>query len=161
MGRPQRRFATAQSDELGTFSGFPGVTSRYADDNGPDSPYSDEFTAGVEHQLMRDFRVGVMYYHRTNRKVIGQRNVTVPPSAYTEASVNVPGPPAGPGGTITFYNLNPAFQGQAFQDNVFDNDSLLDTDYDGVEFTAVKRMTNRWQMVAGQGTRIAQGPGPG
>ena len=138
-----------QANELGTFSGFPGVTSRYSDENGPDWPYSDEFTAGVEHQVMNDFRVGVMYYHRTNRKVVAQRNVAVPPSAYTEESIAVPAPPAGPGGTITFYNLNPAFQGQAFQDNVFDNQELLDTDYDGVEFTAVKRMTNRWQMVAG------------
>src|SRR5687768_17790219 len=39
----------------------------------------------------RDFRIGVMYYHRTNRKLIGQRNVAVPPSAYTEGSVSVPG----------------------------------------------------------------------
>ena len=103
------------------------MTSRYPDENGPDWPYSDEFTAGVEHQLMNDFRVGVMYYHRTNRKVVGQRNVRVPLSAYTEHTIAVPAAPTGPGGTITFFNLNPAFQGQAFQDNVFDNDDLLDT----------------------------------
>jgi hypothetical protein len=138
-----------QENELGTFSGFPGLTSRYADASGPDWPYSDEITAGVEHELTRDFRVGAMYYHRTNRKVIGQRNVAVPPSAYREHSIDVPGGSSGPGGAITFFNLNPAFQGQAFQDNVFDNEDLLDTTYNGVEITAAKRMTNRWQMLAG------------
>jgi Carboxypeptidase regulatory-like domain len=138
-----------QENELGTFSGFPGLTSRYADENGPDWPYSDEFTVGAEHQLMHDFRAGVMYYHRTNRKVIGQSNAKVPTSAYTEHSIAVPSAPTGPGGTITFYNLNSAFQGQAFQDNVYDNQDLLDTTYDGVEITASKRMSNRWQLLAG------------
>ena len=114
-----------QASELGTFTGFPGLTSRYADADGPDWSYSDEFTAGVEHQLMSDFRVGVMYYHRSNRKQIGQRNVAVPPSAYTEQTAAVPASPQGPGGTITFYNLNPTFTGR--QDNVFDNEPLLDT----------------------------------
>ena len=67
-----------QESELGAFSGFPGQTSRYPDANGPDWPYSDEFTAGVEHQLARDIRVGAMYYYRTNRKLIGPRNVAAP-----------------------------------------------------------------------------------
>ena len=35
--------------------------------NGPDWPYSDEFTAGFEHQLAGDVRVGATYYYRTNR----------------------------------------------------------------------------------------------
>jgi hypothetical protein len=136
-----------QPNELGAFTGFPGLTSRYADADGPDWPYSDEFTAGIEHQLMSDFRVGVMYYHRSNRKQIGQRNVAVPPTAYTEHTAAVPGSPQGPGGTVTFYNLIPAFTGR--QDNVFDNEPLLDTTYDGVEITAAKRFSQRWQLVAG------------
>jgi hypothetical protein len=136
-----------QESELGAFTGFPGQTSRYADDNGPDWPYSDEFTAGVEHQLARDIRVGVMYYHRTNRGQIGQRNVLVPRTAYTEQSIAVPAAPTGPGGTITFYNLIPAFNG--LQDNVFNNEDVLDTDFNGVEFTATKRMRDRWQLLAG------------
>jgi hypothetical protein len=137
-----------QDSELGAFAGFPGLTSRYGTANGPDWPYSDEFTAGVEHQLMRDFRMGLMYYHRTNRKQIGSRNAAVPLSAYTEHTIAVPGAPTGPGGMATFYNLSSAFVGQAFQDNVFDNESLLDTTYDGVELTAVKRLS-RWQVMAG------------
>jgi hypothetical protein len=138
-----------QDTELGAFSGFPGVTSRYADGNGPEWPYSDELSIGVDHQLMRDFRVGAAYFHRTNRRQIGSRNLKVPASAYTEHTVAVPGAPAGPGGAATFFNLDPAFVGQAFQDNVFTNEPLLDTTYDGIELTAAKRFSSHWQLLAG------------
>jgi hypothetical protein len=136
-----------QESELGAFSGFPGQSSRYADANGPEWPYSDEFTGGIEHQLAGDVRVGATYYYRTNRMIIGSRNVLVPPSAYNEHSIAVPSPPAGPGGTITFYNLQSAFNG--LQDNVFTNEKVLDTTFKGVELTASKRLRNRWQLLAG------------
>ena len=63
--------------------------------------------------------------------------------------------PNGPGGTLanpkpttaTVYNLQPAFNG--LQNNVLDNQPYLDTVYKGVEFTANKRLSNHWQMVAG------------
>ncbi len=55
----------------------------YAGPNGPKWPYSDEITAGIEQQVMTDMRVGVMYYHRTNRNQIGTRNTAVPASDYT------------------------------------------------------------------------------
>jgi outer membrane receptor protein involved in Fe transport len=132
--------------------GFPGLSVRYGKDNGFDWPYSDEVTAGIERQLVRDMRVGVMFYYRTNRDQIGLRNIAVPSSAYTPFTVSVPN---GPGGslsspkptTVTVYNLNPEFNGR--QNNVIDNQPYLDTDYKGVEFTAQKRLSNRWQMTAG------------
>ena len=137
----------AQPSEIGTCSGFPTRSIRYADANGPDWPYSDEIAAGIEREVGRDMRVGVMYYHRTNRKQIGTRNVAVPPDAYAERTVTVPGAPNGPGGTATFFDLSRAFLG--LQDTVLDNESFLDTSYNGVELTANKRFSHRWQMVAG------------
>ncbi len=132
---------------LSSCSGFASVNTRYPDSNGPDWPYSDEFTAGVEHQLIRDMRVGAMYYNRTNRKQLGTRNLAAPTdAAYTPFTVNVPNGPSGIT-TATVYNLNTAFNG--LQDNVLDNESYLDTNYQGVEFTATKRLSNRWSMVAG------------
>lgn len=133
-------------------SGFPGLTVRYASADGFDWPYSDEVTAGIERQVIKDMRVGVMFYYRTNKKQIGLRNVAVPSTAYTAFTVSVPN---GPGGTLanpkpttaTVYNLQPAFNG--VQDNVIDNQDYLDTEYKGVEFTASKRLSNRWQMTAG------------
>ncbi len=137
-----------QDNELGPFSGFAGGTNqRYADADGPDWPYSDEVTAGIERQVARDVRVGAMFYHRANRKQVGSRNIAVPAAAYTQQSVTIPGTPSGPGGTATFYNLNRAFLG--LQNNVLGNDPLLDTDYSGLELTGSKRMSNRWQFTAG------------
>jgi len=144
----------AEPNEYGTgCSGFPTTTIRYAGANGPRWPYSDEITAGVERELMKNMRVGVMYYHRTNRDQIGTRNTAATTSAaYVPFTITVPN---GPGGTVaspkpmtaTVYNLLPAFNGQ--QANIVDNDPFLDTNYDGVEITAQKRFSNRWQMVAG------------
>jgi hypothetical protein len=133
-------------------SGFPQLSVRYGKSNGFDWPYSDEVTAGIERQLARDTRVGVMYYYRTNRNQIGLRNTAVPSSAYTPFTINVPN---GPGGTltspkpttVTVYNLNPAFV--SAQANVIDNQSYLDTTYKGVEFTAQKRLSHNWQVTAG------------
>jgi len=133
-------------------SGFPQLSVRYGDAAGFDWPYSDEVTAGVERQLMRDMRVGAMFYYRTNRNQIGQRNNAVPSSAYTPFTISVPN---GPGGTLanprpttaTVYNLQQAFNG--LQDNVIDNQPYLDTEYKGIEFTAQKRFSRRWQMTAG------------
>ena len=129
--------------ELGAFEGFTGgATTRYADANGPAWEYSDEFSVGVEHQLLKDVRVGAMYYHRTNRDIVANRNMAVPSTAY--APVDVPNPL---GGAITIYNLNPSFVGK--QETVRDDEPLLDTVYDGIEVTASKRFSNRWQMLLG------------
>lgn len=129
-------------DELGAFEGFTGgATTRYADANGPDWGYSDEITAGVERQIVRDLRLGVMYYHRTNRKNVSARNLAVPLAAYTAIPIT------NPLGTSTVYNLDPTFVGK--QDNVRETIDLLDTNYDGLEITAVKRFTNRWQLLLG------------
>lgn len=91
---------------------------------------------------MKDLRVGAMYYHRTNRNDIGARNAAVPPEAYTPVTLANP-----LGGTVTIYNLNREFVGR--QANVRDNIDLLDTDYNGIEITAAKRFTKRWQMLFG------------
>jgi hypothetical protein len=92
--------------------------------------------------LLEDLRVGVMYYHRTNRRDTGTRNVAVPSTAYTP--VQVPNPL---GGSLTVYNLDRAYVGR--QDNVRDVIDLLDTNYNGIELTATKRFGKGWQMLFG------------
>jgi hypothetical protein len=137
----------AEANEFGTgCSGFPNTTIRYAGANGPRWPYSDEITAGVEREIVKDMRVGAMYYHRTNRDQIGTRNNAAPASAYVPFTVSVPNGPNGPM-TATVYNLLPAFNG--LQANIVDNDPYLDTTYNGIEITAMKRLSHRWQMTTG------------
>jgi hypothetical protein len=148
------RDGIAQPGEIQTAqcSGFPGLSVRYGDANGFNWPYSDEVTAGIEREVMRNMRVGVMFYYRTNRDQIGLRNTAVPSSAYVPFTFTAPN---GPGGTlaspkptsVTAYNLLPAFNG--LQSNVIDNQPYLDTEYKGIEFTAQKRLSKRWLMSAG------------
>jgi outer membrane receptor protein involved in Fe transport len=127
-------------------SGFPGVSTRYAGANGPRWPYSDEVTVGVEQQVIKDMRVGAMFYYRTNKDQLGTRNLDVKSNAYTPFTTTVPNGPNG-STTVTVFNLQPAFNG--LQNNIVDNDPDLDTEYKGVELTANKRFSHRWQMVAG------------
>jgi hypothetical protein len=132
--------------QCGSFSG--GINTLYAAD-GVDWPYSDEITVSVERQIMNDMRVGATYYYRTNRDQLGVRNTALPPSAYTEAPIVVPN---GPGGTVanpqpmTTVVFNPSSTAAS---NIRDNEPGFDTDYQGIEFTASKRFSRRWQMLAG------------
>jgi hypothetical protein len=144
------RFQTNEVNvaQCSAFSG--GVGFSYA--GGIAWPYSDEVTAGVETQLPGAVRLGAMFYYRTNRDQIGRRNVAVPTSAYTPFEVTVPN---GPGGTlanpkpmaVTVYNLDRTLS--SANNTVRDNESYLDTEYKGIEFTASKRFSRNWQMVAG------------
>ncbi|HVB37830.1 MAG TPA: TonB-dependent receptor, partial [Vicinamibacterales bacterium] len=137
----------AQANEISRCSGFPTKSVSYASPNGPKWPYSDEITAGIEREIPGDVRLGVMYYHRTNRDQIGTVNAAVPSSAYTPVTISLPGSPTGPGGTATFYNLNSGYLG--LQQTVLGNQPYLNTNYNGVDITLNKRMSKRWQMIAG------------
>lgn len=96
--------------------------------------------------------MGAMFYYRTNRKQMGQINTLQPASAYTAHTVTIAN---GPGGTVanprpttaTVYNISAAANTLAA--NVRDNVDYLDTTYKGVEFTATKRFSRKWQMQAG------------
>jgi hypothetical protein len=136
-----------QVSEQGTCTGFSGGVSTFYAADGVDWPYSDEVTAGVEHQLMRDMRIGVMYYYRTNRKQLGVRNEAIPTSTYTPFTFTLPADNPLGLSTVTVYNRDLALASAA--NNIRDNQDYLNTSYKGVEFTASKRFTDRWQMVAG------------
>ena len=98
-------------------------------------------------------RVGVMFYHRTNRDQIGPRNTAGADDAPTRRSRS-------PCRTARRHGRQPeADDGDGLQPAAgvqrrcrttsVDNEPYLDTDYNGVEFTASKRFSKRWQMVAG------------
>jgi hypothetical protein len=135
--------ATCPAFSGGTFVG-------YAD--GVKWPYSDEYTAGIETQLPGAVRVGAMFYYRTNRDQIGQVNTLQPSSAYTRHTVSIPN---GPGGSLSspqpttaeVYNISVA--ANTLNASVRDNVEYLDTEYKGVEFTATKRFSRKWQMQMG------------
>jgi len=109
-------------------------------------PYSEQLSVGYERQLWRDLRVGVAYYYRTKKNMIGIENTFVAPSDYTPITVlpdenGVPQPIVNglTGQPLTLFNLDPAKQ-TAFNFVVTNIPKLNDNTYHGVEFTAVKRL---------------------
>jgi hypothetical protein len=105
-------------------------------------PYSDELTVGIEREVMSNVSVGATYYRRNNRQRFSGINRAVPPSAYTPITVAAPD-----GSMVTVYNQDRATLGAA--DRLITNIAGLDDTYNGVEFTATRRMTGRWQLLGG------------
>ena len=123
-----------------------GVTSRYAD---ADSrwPYFDEVSVGVDHQLMRDFAwASPISTARTEADRLAQRQGAAVGvhRVHIGRSRRADGPGARRGCSTSIRRCR-----QAFQDNVFTNEPMLDTTYDGVELTAAKRFSSAWQVLLG------------
>jgi len=104
-------------------------------------PYSDEVDLGIDRELFANFSAGVTYYRRHNGRRFSGINVAVPSSAYTPITV------AGPSGPTTVYNQSVATLGLA--NRLITNIPGLEDTYNGIEFTATKRMSNRWQLLGG------------
>jgi hypothetical protein len=131
-----------QIAELGPSSGFPlGTTSRYSEDI--KRPVSNEFAVELQHQLPGDILASGGYTHRQTRRNFGQRNMAVPTETYVPVTVTE----VNSGRAVTVYNQAPALRGR--NDNVFSNESQLDTNYHGGDITLNRRMQNRWSMIAG------------
>jgi len=128
-----------QLTELGPSTGFNfGTTNRYAEDL--KRPYSMEYFVEFDRQIARDTVASVGFYYRTNERLIGNRNVAVPTTAYTPLDVTE----VSSGRRVTVYNLDPTFRGRF--DVLWDNFSELDTIYKGVDLRINKRLSNRWML---------------
>ena len=141
----------AQLSEISRCGGFPGADEPLRERaTGPTWPYSDEVTAGVEREIDQEHarRRDVLLPHQpqSDRRPEHRRaaeRVHAGHRQRAERTGDVPPEPT----TATVYMLPPAFLG--LQNNVVDNEPYLDTKYKGVEFTANKRLSHHWQMVAG------------
>ncbi len=114
-------------------------------------PYSDEFTVGWEQQLFSTLSVGAQYYHRSNKNQIGRLSTTRAASSYTPITTLNGNAIVNPltGQPLTLYNLNPALASQPNYYEVTNISKLDNNSYNGVEFTATKRMSERWMLLAG------------
>ena len=133
------------NQQIGAFGG----TSTHINPN-MTRPYSDEISATYEKQLWRDLRVSAAYYFRTKKNMIGLENTAVTAGDYTAVTKFDNGQPlqnALTGQPLTLFNQTGALGQFNF---LMTNIPLLDDNrYDGLEVTAVKRMSNRWQLLAG------------
>ncbi len=113
-------------------------------------PYSDEFTFGVEHELVKDLGITATYYYRKNKNLLGRINEAVPKESYTPLQVTTP-----EGKTITVYNQDPETIGLV--DRVITNISDFYETYKGFEITIKKRFSDNWQMLLGYTRGSAKG----
>ena len=112
-------------------------------------PYSDQITVGYEQQVWGDLRVGAFYYFRKKKNSIGLTNLGETPADYAPVTTYNAGTPVlNPltGQPMTLYN-RPTNANFNF---VLTNISQLDDNtYHGLELTAIKRLSRRWQVLAG------------
>ena len=134
------------SGELGTFTGFPrGLFPSV--DAGATRPYSEEMNAGIEQQLANNFAVGVSYHRRQHRDGLGVLDRARTPSTYSPIERTFVDPVSGQSQAITIYNLRPEFI--TARDRYISNVDALQSNYNGMTLEVQKRMSNRWQMLAG------------
>ena len=116
-------------------------------------PYSEEISAGYEKQLWRDLRVGATYYYRTKKNLFGIENAAVSQSDYVPITTlngsAIMNPLTNQSLTLfSFQPSNPAKYG--LFNNLVTNIPVLDNNsYNAVEFTAVKRLSHKWQVLGG------------
>lgn len=127
---------------------FGGIATRI--DPNLKHPYSDQVSVGYEQQVYKDLHVGVTYYYRTNKNQLGQLNQAITPADYTAITTLNGQPIVNPltHQPLTLFSVKQGFVGQS--DLLLTNIPALDNNaYHGVEFTAVKRFSSRWQVLAG------------
>jgi hypothetical protein len=122
--------------DLSGFTGFSAGLFPQVDGDA-NRPFSDEFNVGVDHQLLRDFAVSASYHRRQHRDGLGLIDRARPASAYTPVQQQ----------GLTVYSLDPALRNA--RDRFITNVDVLESDYDGVQVSFNKRMSNRWQLLGG------------
>ena len=113
-------------------------------------PYRNEFTLGVDHELMPDLRLSATWIQRKEHNPFADIEVGIPFDYYDPVQRADPGRDGLTGtsddGTITVYNMKlptiPSVQ-------ILGNDDRLAQRYKGLELTASKRYSDNWTMIAG------------
>jgi hypothetical protein len=115
------------------------------------APFVDELTAGVNREIYKNVSLGVAYIYRENRNIADTLDTNNPldSSNWLPYTVMQPGPDAalgtGDDSEITVYGLkSSAPYTQRFRTNI----DMIKRRYQGIEFTANKRMSNGWQLSA-------------
>ena len=126
--------------------------------NNPDlkNPGSDEFSLSMERELMANFSLRVTGVYAKEFNTLRLLNTLRPYDAYNiPVTITDPGPDGvlgtadDPGVARTFFDYPASLRGAAFQRPMYINDAKSDASYKSIEITGTKRMSNRWQLLAG------------
>jgi hypothetical protein len=116
-------------------------------------PYSEQISVGYEKQVWRDLSLSATYYYRTKKNLMGIENIAVSPSDYVPVTT-IGSAPIVNGVTnqpLTLFSFQPSDPSKykAFNFLVTNIPQLDDNAYHGIEFTAVKRLSHKWQILGG------------
>jgi hypothetical protein len=141
---------TFQPHELGALLSRSGSLLTSMD---PDlkQPFTDELSGGVDHELIPGLRLSASFTYRRERDLYDSVDVGVPASAYRLVGVTDIGPDGlantGDEGTLFLWDQDLATLGR--NRFVITNSDALNREYRGLEVTATKRLSDRWQLVSG------------
>ncbi|PYQ74201.1 MAG: hypothetical protein DMG01_21240 [Acidobacteria bacterium] len=110
-------------------------------------PYTDEYAFGVDRELMANFKFSAVYTYRRERNLQVSINPDNPYSSIPTTAVD----PGLDGVLNTADDSSYQFfqRTSAANRTVITNDPQVLQSYKGLELTLTKRLSNRWQMLAG------------
>lgn len=112
-------------------------------------PFTDEFSFGVDHELMANFKLSVGYTYRRERNLQVSANPDVAYATSLTSAVD-PGIDGVVGttddGTYSFFQRI-----SAANRRLITNDRAVLQSFKGLEISGTKRFSDRWQMLAGIG----------
>jgi hypothetical protein len=114
-------------------------------------PYTDEIVAGIDQQVMRDMTIRFNYVRKLERNRMKLQNTAIPFSAY-----NIPVTftdrgrdfaSAADDRQILLYSLDRSFVGR--RADLLTNDPANKSDFRTYNVEAVKRLSDKWQLLTG------------
>jgi hypothetical protein len=112
------------------------------------NPYVDEFTAGVDHQLLPNLGIHAGWVRKVETGELGTVNLAQPTSGFVPVVKSDPGVAGVAGGPtavpFTVYNRIVPAVTQNYLSTFHDSNN-----YSALEFSATKRFSQRWQILAG------------
>ena len=110
-------------------------------------PYTDEFSASIDRELVAGMKLSASYTYRRERNTQASYNPDNPYDSFLTSAVD-PGIDGVVGtaddSTYGYYARN-----SAANRTIITNDKQVTQSYKGLEITLTKRMTKNWQMLAG------------
>jgi carboxypeptidase family protein/TonB-dependent receptor-like protein len=133
----------------GEQTGTPVITSGTTTTVDPNfkRPYTDEFSAGVDRELMANLKFGAVFTYRREKDLQASLNPDNPYASTPTTAVD-PGPD-GVVGTADDSTYQFFQRISAANRTVIANDPTAVQAYKGLELTLTKRLSDRWQMLAG------------
>jgi hypothetical protein len=143
-------YVAAHAKDPGFFVSSSVPTSTAVDPNISNS-WTDEYTAGIEQQLINDLGLRFNFVRKIEQNPYASVNTAQDISSFTPITVNDPGPDAITGTAddqpIVIYNLLPQFKG--VNKTSIQNFKGIGGNFSTIEFSMTKRMSNKWMGLVG------------